>query len=130
MKNLFAFIWVILMGITGCGSGAPGGERLFEMENLVAWCIVPFDAENRTPEERAEMLDELGFTRFAYDYRDEHIPSFKEEIEALPRHHILLSAVWLWVDPCREEPLDSSGWEIFRILNETGTHTEIWLVFP
>jgi len=27
-----------------------------EPKNLVAWCIVPFDAKQRTPSERAAML--------------------------------------------------------------------------
>jgi len=103
---------------------------LFEKENLVAWCIVPFDAEGRSPQERAGMLDGLGIKHFAYDYRDEHIPSFKEEILTLKDHHINLSAVWLWVDPWWEEPLNSAGREILDILNETGTHTEIWLGLP
>ena len=51
-------------------------KRLFAEKNLVAWCIVPFDARRRGPEERAEMLRRLGFTRFAYDWRSEHIPTF------------------------------------------------------
>ena len=113
-----------------CNSADGGGKALFEKENLVAWCIVPFDAERRTPQERAEMLDNLGLSHFAYDYRDEHIPSFREEIEALKDHHITLSAVWLWVDPGWEEPLNNSGRAILDILKETGTETEIWLGFP
>ena len=118
------------MAVAGCNSAAEGGKELFEKENLVAWCIVPFDAENRTPRERAEMLDDLGLNQLAYDYRDEHIPSFREEIGTLKDHNIALSAVWLWVDPGWEEPLTSSGKTIFDILKETGTETEIWLGFP
>lgn len=130
MKNLVILFILISMFITGCRSGSPAGDMLFEKENLVAWCIVPFDAGNRTPGERAEMLDQLGLSHFAYDYRDEHISSFKEEIETLKDHHITLSAVWLWVDPSWEEPLNSAGREIFQILKETATQTEIWLGFP
>ena len=52
-------------------------------DNLVAWCIVPFDAKKRGPEERAAMLERLGFKHFAYDWRAEHIPTFDAEIEAL-----------------------------------------------
>lgn len=118
------------MAFAGCNSADERENALFEKENLVAWCIVPFDAEMRTPGERAEMLDDLGFTHFAYDYRDEHIPFFKEEIETLKDHHITLSAVWLWVDPGWEEPLNSSGKAIFETLKETGSKTEIWLGLP
>ena len=67
---------------------------LFAPSNLVAWCIVPFDAKKRGPEERAAMLERLGFQWFAYDYRTEHIPTFDAEMEALKRHHIKLLAWW------------------------------------
>jgi hypothetical protein len=40
------------------------------------------------------MLEKLGITQFAYDYRTEHIPTFDAEIEALQRHHIQLLAWW------------------------------------
>jgi sugar phosphate isomerase/epimerase len=63
-------------------------------ENLVAWCIVPFDAKKRGPEERAAMLEKLGFQHFAYDYRAEHIPTWDAELDALKRHHIELTAWW------------------------------------
>src|SRR4051812_2259120 len=67
---------------------------LFTSTNLVAWCIVPFDAKKRGPEERAAMLERLGFKLFAYDYRAEHIPTFDAEMEALKRHGITLLAWW------------------------------------
>lgn len=67
---------------------------LFARSNLVAWCIVPFDAKKRGPEERAAMLERMGFKLFAYDYRAEHIPTFDAEVEALQRHHVRLLAWW------------------------------------
>ena len=74
---------------------APAADNaLFATSNLVAWCIVPFDAKKRGPEERAAMLDKLGIHRFAYDYRAEHIPTFDAEMVALKRHHIELTAWW------------------------------------
>ena len=68
--------------------------KLFAKDNLVAWCIVPFDAKKRGPEERAAMLKRLGFTKFAYDYRAEHIPTFDAEMEALKKQGIELTAWW------------------------------------
>ncbi|MDA0725322.1 MAG: hypothetical protein O3B25_13790 [Verrucomicrobia bacterium] len=49
-----------------------GVEKVFALDNLVAWCIVPFDAKKRGPAERAEMAKRLGFTKIAYDWRGEH----------------------------------------------------------
>lgn len=72
----------------------PARHNLFARTNLIAWCIVPFDAKKRGPEERAAMLEKLGFKLFAYDYRAEHIPTFDAEMEALKRHHVRLLAWW------------------------------------
>src|SRR4051794_11644565 len=73
-------MWVFLLGL---GRPVPAAEsnELFARKNLVAWCIVPFDSQKRGPEERAQMLEKLGFSKFAYDYRAEHIPTFDAEIE-------------------------------------------------
>ena len=72
----------------------PAQYQLFARTNLVAWCIVPFDAKARGPEERAAMLERLGFKLFAYDYRANHIPTFDAEMEALGRHQVRLLAWW------------------------------------
>jgi quinoprotein glucose dehydrogenase len=91
-------VWLALAGPAACAAGAPPGAKvdagLFARTNLVAWCIVPFDAKKRGPEERAAMLQKLGFKLFAYDYRAEHIPAFDAEMEALERHHVRLLAWW------------------------------------
>jgi hypothetical protein len=70
-------------------------ESLLAPGNLHAWCAVPFDARRRTPEQRAEMLADLGFRRFAYDWRTEDIPTFDAEIDALKAREIELLAWWL-----------------------------------
>ena len=70
------------------------GESVFARPNLVAWCIVPFDAKNRTPAERAEMMRRLGIRRFAYDWRDAHLPTFEQELAELKKRDIELTAVW------------------------------------
>ncbi len=40
---------------------------IFARDNLVAWCIVPFDGKKRGPAERAKMIADLGLHRVAYD---------------------------------------------------------------
>jgi len=67
---------------------------LFARSNLVAWCIVPFDAKKRGPGERAAMMEQLGIRHFAYDYRAEHIAQWDDELAALKRHGISLDAWW------------------------------------
>jgi|GEM_PF-461699 len=73
-------------------------KDVFDKQNLVAWCIVPFDAMQRGPAERAAMLKRLGLTRVAYDWREKHISTFEEEIRQYQKHGIEFFAFWNWHD--------------------------------
>ena len=91
--------------------------NLFSKENLVAWCVVPFDNMKRTPEQRARMLKELGFSQFAYDWRAEHLPSMEEEIQILRRNNIALKSVWFWINGTSGQILDESNNFILKTTN-------------
>jgi sugar phosphate isomerase/epimerase len=97
------------------------GSKLFRHENLVAWCIVPFDAKKRGPEERAAMLDQLGIRQLAYDWRAEHVPTFDAEIEALSRHKIKLTAFWF------PGSLNKEARIILDVLQRHKIRTQLWI---
>ncbi len=67
---------------------------IFRQDNLVAWCVVPFDAKARSPVDRAAMLKRLRFTKLAYDWREKHVAEFEEEINQLKNHDIEFFAFW------------------------------------
>jgi len=90
---------------------------IFASANLAAWCVVPFDPKRRGPEERAQMLERLGITKLAYDWRPEHIPTFDAEIEAMQRHGITITA-W-WYSQHSQPVLDA--------LKRHGIHPELWV---
>lgn len=94
---------------------------VFEPANLMAWCIVPFDANKRGPEERARMLERLGFRHFAYDWREEHIPTFDAEVEAMQRHGISLDAWWF------PAGLDSTARTILQVLERHRVKAQLWV---
>ena len=71
---------------------------LLDSDNLVAWCIVPFDAKKRGPAERAEMIKRLGLQRVAYDWRAEHVATFEQEIQEYQRRGIDYFAFGSWHD--------------------------------
>lgn len=75
-------------------AGAATPDELFARKNLVAWCIVPFDAKKRGPQERAEMLQRLGLSKLAYDWRDEHVRTFEDEIIQTKKLGIEIVAFW------------------------------------
>jgi hypothetical protein len=93
-------------------------SSVFSRENLVAWCIVPFDASKRGPEQRAEMLQRLGITKVAYDWRQEHVPTFEEEILAYKKHGIEYFAFWSW------HP------DMAPLIRKHGIKPQIWMTNP
>ena len=131
MMRITLSLLVSMAILPGCQQkDQPNGADLFDKDNLLAWCIVPFDAAERSPEERARMMNELGLKLFAYDYRDKHLATFVEEIGILRKHAIELSAVWFWVRDNEEGLLDESNEFILGSLEKTGTRTELWVSFP
>ncbi|MBM3888921.1 MAG: TIM barrel protein [Verrucomicrobia bacterium] len=97
----------------GCVAAADTG--LFAHDNLVAWCIVPFDAKKRGPEERAAMLERLGIKRLAYDWRAEHVPTFEAEIEATKKRGIEFTAFW------------ATHEEAFKLFEKRVMKPQIWV---
>ena len=91
-------------------------SRLFAPTNLVAWCIVPFDANKRGPAQRAAMVKGLGLSRVAYDWRAEHVATFEQEIEQYNKHGIEFFAFWSWHDAI--EPL----------IKKHGIKPQIWMM--
>jgi len=69
------------------------------------------------------MLDKLGIKSFAYDWRDENVPTFDIEIETLKKHGIKLLAWWFPFDA--EDPLAKATLEIFK---RHDVHPQLWVL--
>jgi sugar phosphate isomerase/epimerase len=128
-KKYAACIFACLMMFSG-GSFAQASantQKIFAKNNIVAWCIVPFDSKNRGPEERAAMLNGLGITKLAYDWREKHIPEFDAELAALKKHHIHLQAFWMLsgTNPQNDKNLQAA----FDFLERNKVKTQIWYMF-
>ena len=101
-SNMLRVALLVCSAFAGGASAIAAGDidvparakELFRHDNLVAWCIVPFDAKKRGPEDRAAMLEKLGFKHFVYDWRGEHVPTFEQEWDALAKHGVALDGFW------------------------------------
>ncbi|HET9486854.1 MAG TPA: xylose isomerase [Chryseosolibacter sp.] len=104
-------------------------QPLYSKNNLVAWCVVPFDKMKRNPEQRAAMMKELGITQLAWDWRDEHLPLMEEEIKTLRKNNIKLKSVWFWVNGGEGKVMDEANHFILKTLKDNNVKTELWLSF-
>lgn len=99
-----------------CLSASAIAADLFDKPNLVAWCIVPFDAAKRSPEARAEMVAKMGLKKVAYDWRAEHVAEFEREILAYQKNGIEMFAFWGMHD------------EAFRLFEKYQMHPQLWIM--
>jgi sugar phosphate isomerase/epimerase len=103
------------------GADPPKPADIYAPDNLVAWCIVPFDAKNRTPAERVEMLQKLGFKKYAYDWRAEHLPSFDEEVALVKKAKVELTAVWF------PAGLNDDAKKLLAVIKKHGVKPQLWV---
>jgi hypothetical protein len=115
---LTALCVACLLGDTAAAAEAPTGRDLFAKDNLVAWCIVPFDAMKRGPRARAEMLARLGIRKVAYDWRQEHVATFEEEIVEYKKHGLEFFAFWGWHE------------EMGGLIKKHKIKPQIWMTVP
>ena len=101
------------------------------MGNVYPWCIVAYDSLERSPVQRIKMLKELGFVKYAYDWRDKHLDEMESELELAKENNIEVISVWLWLNANRDSHgnLSPSNDKIFEILNKLQLKTTLWLSF-
>lgn len=114
---LLSILLTMVAGLQSTEADEPA-TTAFDQSNLVAWCIVPFDAAKRTPTERAEMLVELGLKRCAYDWRAQHVAEFEDEIREYQKHGIEFFAFW------------SEHETAFQLFAKYDLHPQIWRTLP
>lgn len=95
-------------------SPAADAASLFSRKNTAAWCIVPFDSLKRDPAQRAEMLERIGITKVAYDWRGEHVPQFEQEILEYKKHGLEFFAFW------------GAHEGAFKLFEKYDMHPQIW----
>ncbi len=116
LKKVGLFLLLTLIAGQLCNA-----EGLFDKSNLAAWCIVPFDAKKRGPAERAAMLEQMGVTKFVYDYRAEHIPQWDEELTELKKHNIELTGWWF------PGALNDEAKKTLDLFKRHGVSPQLWI---
>jgi putative heme-binding domain-containing protein len=117
------FVWCLVglsFGLSFWGIAQAQQEsnsKIFAKDNLVAWCIVPFDGKKRGPAERAAMCAKLGLKKIAYDWRNEHVATFEQEILEYKKHGLDYFAFWSTHD------------KAFQLFEKHGLHPQIWHMF-
>jgi hypothetical protein len=124
------FYLLIICSLLNCNPASTNRQKAInDHDRLLAWCIVPFDSQEREPAERIQMLQDLGFGSYAYDWRTKHLDSFSDEIKLARQSDIEISAVWMWIDGNADalNKLSRDNEKLLQIIQDSGLQTEIWL---
>lgn len=127
-SKILIFIGFIMMAAS-CKE--KGKEQIIDIENIYAWCIVPYDSLKRSPKERISMLKELGIKKYAYDWREEDLANMDKELRLAKQNDIDVVAVWIWIDDTWDSVgrLNSSNEKVFNIIEEVDYKGQIWVSF-
>ena len=130
--NLRSFLFLCLVYSSFCYCQPKDSiSNLFNKKNLIPWSIVGFDVKERSPKERLEMLDRLGYKQYAYGNRPKHIPSMQQEWRMAKDKGISIKAVWLYINLNKDRigKLKPESEVIFQNLKAVGLQTQIWVGF-
>ncbi|EDY84393.1 AP endonuclease, family 2 [Verrucomicrobiia bacterium DG1235] len=120
-----------ILALAGCAKNDAPAPDLFGQENLIAWCIVPFDSVKRSPVERVAMLKRLNFSQYAWDWREHHLALLPQELKIAKQNGIRMSAVWLWIDETQDKvgSLSAGNLAVMKAIADAGVKTEYWVGF-
>jgi putative heme-binding domain-containing protein len=126
VRRFVVAVFMLAVIAQGASSAARAADplparKLFRRDNLVAWCIVPFDDEARSPVDRAAMMKRLGIVKYAYDYRAEHVPQFDDEMKAIAAQGIELVGWWF------PGELNDEAKLILGVLERHGMKPSLWV---
>ncbi|MGQ1785256.1 MULTISPECIES: sugar phosphate isomerase/epimerase family protein [unclassified Saccharicrinis] len=126
ISNNTLAILILLVFIYSCSS-AP--KNKIESQDLYPWCIVAYDSLERSPSERINMLKQLGFEKYAYDWRDKHLDNTLTELNLATENDIEIISVWLWLNAKRDSlgKLSLANERFFDIIKQAKLKTTIWV---
>lgn len=132
MRFIKVILLIILIPLfTTCATYKESTKVTFDKSNLIPWSIVGFDIKERTPKQRLEMLERLGYKQYAYGYRPKHIPTMQQEWKLAKDKGIEVKAVWLYINLHKDKvgSLKPESEVVFKNLKESGLKTQIWVGF-
>ncbi|MFI4875693.1 MAG: sugar phosphate isomerase/epimerase family protein [Blastopirellula sp. JB062] len=101
---------------------------LYADDNLTAWLVMFTDSVKRTPDERAEMVANLGFDKVGFESFKKYLPILEEQMDAYAKRGVKVTSVYLVIEtqkPSEEEQVK----KILDVLKRRGETPQIWAMF-
>ncbi|KAB1066757.1 TIM barrel protein, partial [Tamlana haliotis] len=106
-------------------------KKQITIEDIIPWCVVSFDALERQPQERISMLKDMGFSKYGYNWREEHLDYIQEEFALAKENNMAIESIFLWLNAKRDSigklsPLNKA---LLTKLEGVENKPDIWLSF-
>jgi len=125
---LLLLLGLALISHQSCGEQK---DRVFEIDELSAWCIIGFDSLDRTPEQRIDLLKELGLQKYGYNRGKGDYKQMKHEFKLAAENDIDITSVFVWLNAKRDSigKLSESNELLLTQLKEVSQKPDIWVSF-
>jgi len=124
--SLFCSLFLIACSPEGSDDPSQKG-RTFAKSNLHVWAYEEYDAVDRTPEEHAQALVDLGITKAGYISRNaKRVSEFDAYLNTYRKAGIELVAVWTPIHT--DTPMEEvQVREFFEVVDRYGLNIQWWL---
>ncbi|MEL6534666.1 MAG: TIM barrel protein [Bacteroidota bacterium] len=101
------------------------------VDEVSPWCILGFDALDRTPEQRIAMLKEMGFTKYGYNKGKGDFSAMPKEFALASENNLEIVSVFLWLNADRDSlgKLSPSNQILLNGLKQVEQKPTLWLSF-
>ena len=106
-------------------------EQPFKVAEVSPWCIIGFDSLDRTPQQRIDMLKEMGFTKYGFNKGKGDLTTMKDEFQLAKENNIEITSIFLWLNAKRDSigKLSPANQELLGNLKDIGYKPTIWVSF-
>jgi len=131
MKLNFTLFFISLLLSVYIMSCKTQVEKVIKPEEVSAWCIIGFDTEDRTPEQRIDLLKHLGLTKYGYNRGKGDLTQMLDEFELAHENNIEINSVFLWLNAKRDSlgALSPGNQQILTNLSKVKQKPAIWVSF-
>jgi len=103
----------------------------FDIQEISPWCILGFDSLERTPEQRIDMLMQMGFKKYGYNRGKGNFDQMKKEFKLAQENDMQITSIFLWLNAKRDSigKLSPSNQKLLDNLKELEQKPVIWVSF-
>lgn len=129
--QIFISIFTLIFICLSCKNNEQASNDLINIKDVSPWCIIGFDTEDRSPQERIDLLKELGLSNYGFNKGKGDFSTMKEEFQLSAENNIEIKSIFLWLNADRDTigQLSESNQLILSNLKEIKEKPTIWLSF-